>query len=311
MRILFLSLAAALGTTSAFGWGCEGHQMIALMARQQLKPAASAAVDKLLKENPISPALNRFCKDRPADIMADLSTWADDARNGEKTSAWHFVDIPMTVTKIPASGKNLDQWCPTDGGKDGSGCVTRAIHEQWQVLKDKTRTGEERARALRYVIHFVEDTHQPLHDSDNMDQGGNCTVIGYFQEPKPSNLHAIWDYKMLQTDMERKKLNQASYVAAISAEFAGRRSKWAKEKTDPESWAWEGHAMATRLTYGLLKPQIPVEQPGETNCDAEKAKVAALHLSIGDDYVNRSLPAVREQLAHAAARLANLLNQTF
>ena len=51
MRILFLSLAAALGTTSAFGWGCEGHQMIALMARQQLKPAASAAVDKLLKEN--------------------------------------------------------------------------------------------------------------------------------------------------------------------------------------------------------------------------------------------------------------------
>ena len=84
-----------------------------------------------------------------------------------------------------------------------------------------------------------------------------------------------------------------------------------KEKTDPESWAWEGHAMATRLTYGLLKPQIPVEQPGETNCDAEKAKVAALHLSIGDDYVNRSLPAVREQLAHAAARLANLLNQTF
>lgn len=285
--------------------------MIALMARRQLKPEVSAAVDKLLKENQIDPALSRFCKDRPADIMADLSTWADDARKGEETAAWHFVDIPLTVAKIPASGKNLDRWCPTDGPKDASGCVTRAIQEQWQVLKDKSRSGPERARALRYVIHFVEDVHQPLHDSDNNDQGGNCTAVTYLKEAKPANLHGIWDYRLIQTDMERKKLDQASYATAISAEFAGRLAKWAKEKIDPETWAWEGHAMALRLTYGLLKPKIPVEQPGETNCDAERAKVAALHISLGDDYLNRSLPAVREQLAHAATRLANLLNQTF
>lgn len=309
MRVFFVSLTLVLSTTSAFGWGCEGHQMIALMARTQLKPATSAAVDKLLKENPISPTLSRFCKDRPADIMADLSTWADDARSGEGTAAWHFVDIPMTLTKVP-DNKSIDKWCPEAGGNDGSGCVTKAILSQWQVLKDKTKPAEERARALRYVIHFVQDTHQPLHDSDNTDHGGNCTAVTYLNEEKPANLHAIWDYKILQTEMLRKKLNQATYASAINTEFAKQRAKWAKEKVDPEAWAWEGHSLATNLTYGLLRPLIPVEPPGETDCNAERAKVAALHIAIGDDYVDKSLPAIREQLAHAATRLAILLNQT-
>ena len=84
----------------AFGWGCEGHQMIALIARAHLTPAASAAVDQLLSANPIDPALSRFCNDRPADLMADSATWADDERNIDKTTAgWHFIDIPLAVQR--------------------------------------------------------------------------------------------------------------------------------------------------------------------------------------------------------------------
>src|SRR5580658_2188395 len=92
---------------SAFGWGCEGHQMIALIARAHLTPAASSAVDRLLRENPIDPGLNRFCKDRPSDLMADSATWADDARNIEKTAEWHYIDIPLAA---PA-GSDAMQWC--------------------------------------------------------------------------------------------------------------------------------------------------------------------------------------------------------
>ena len=73
--------------------------MVALIARAHLTPAASAAVDRLLRENPIDPALNRFCKDRPNDLMADAATWADDVKNTEKNgdcslhrhSAGHFL----------------------------------------------------------------------------------------------------------------------------------------------------------------------------------------------------------------------------
>src|SRR5277367_4546306 len=93
--LLVVILALPILSAPAFGWGCEGHQMIALIARAHLTPEASAAVDNLLRNNPIDDAVKRFCKDRPADLMADSSTWADDVRTTEKTGPWHYVDIPL------------------------------------------------------------------------------------------------------------------------------------------------------------------------------------------------------------------------
>jgi len=79
-RTLLLVSASLLSYVPAFGWGCEGHQMIALIARAHLTPVASAQVDRLLAAVPIDPGLNSYCKDRPADPMADAATWADDIR---------------------------------------------------------------------------------------------------------------------------------------------------------------------------------------------------------------------------------------
>src|SRR5690348_11940669 len=111
LRIFFLTPAFFIFTSSAFGWGCEGHQMVALIARARLTPTASAAVDSLLRSAPIDAALKRFCQERPKDLMADASTWADDARNEEKTGEWHYVDIPRSVTKQTS----LDPWCAEIG----------------------------------------------------------------------------------------------------------------------------------------------------------------------------------------------------
>ena len=61
-NLLSLFAAIPLLAGSAFGWGCEGHQMIALIARAHLTPAASAAVDQLLRDNPIDPAIKRFLR---------------------------------------------------------------------------------------------------------------------------------------------------------------------------------------------------------------------------------------------------------
>src|SRR5580693_4382262 len=123
-RLLCFLAMLPLATASAFGWGCEGHQMIALIARAHLTPAASKAVDQLLRENPIDPALNRFCKDRPADPMADSATWADDIKNIEKTGDWHFIDIPLAV-RDSADGKDAMKWCKPVDGKPG--CITSAL----------------------------------------------------------------------------------------------------------------------------------------------------------------------------------------
>ena len=70
------------------------------------------------------------------------------------------------------------------------------------------------------------------------------------------------------------------------------------------------------MTYGDLKPPIPVVPAAlgtadEAGCTEQRAAVAALHISIDDEYVSHALPVIREQLAKAGYRLAGLLNQTF
>jgi hypothetical protein len=295
-------------TAPAFGWGCDGHQIIALMARAQLKPQVSAALDKILLGDPISPQLSRFCRDRPPDILADVATWADDVRNQEGNGEWHFVDIPRTVTK-PPPGLNLAPWCG-NALDVKTLCVTAALQLQLTILKSPASSAAERGRALRYIVHLVEDVHQPLHAADNNDSGGNCTVMTFFSEPRPTNLHSVWDSRLIAHDQADRKQNQSEYATGLAAEFARKQKSWAKDASDPERWAWESHVVALKVAYGGLSPQIAVEQPGGENCDAERAKTEALKITLGDDYFKRSIPAVREQLAKSAARLASLLNRT-
>jgi hypothetical protein len=311
MRSIFLILlGSAAGCSSAFGWGCEGHQMVAMIARGHLAPAVSAAVDDLLKAGPIDPALRRFCQDRPADPMADSSTWADDSKGPEKTAVWHYVDIPRSVSVRSA----LDAWCPPVGpsvdGKNRPGCITNALEYEIGILRDRSAPAAERATALRYTIHFVGDIHQPLHDEDNNDQGGNCTAIQFFADDRPSNLHAIWDYRLIQRDLETRKMTQAEYAGRLDQEFASDfTAVSAARPNDPETWAWDTHAVSETAVYGNLKPGIPVETPNpQAVCNAERDKVQALHIVVNDQYMNQAMPAIDRQLALAGFRLARLLN---
>ncbi len=296
-----------------FGWGCEGHQMAALIARAHLSNAASDAVDQLLRRNPVDPGLSRFCKDRPDDLMADASTWADDARNIERTTQWHYIDIPRSVTQRQP---DIDPWCaPVSApgpSKDRTGCIVTAISYEWEILRDASRPEPERAKALRYVIHFIGDLHQPLHDTDNDDRGGNCTALTFFSEARPANLHAIWDYKLIQRELERKHQTQPQFASALDQKFSDRWTEWGQPKVDVLAWTWEGHAIAHDVTYGDLRPRIPVERPNkDADCALERDKVAALHISVSTGYFDQAEPVIEQQLAKAAYRLAALLNQTF
>jgi hypothetical protein len=312
--VLSLLTAGLLITTSAFGWGCEGHQTIALIARAHLTPSASQAVDQLLRENPIGPELSRFCKDRPNDLMADAATWADDAKTIEKTAEWHFIDIPLAV-HADQDHQNVTPWCkPSPEGRPG--CIVSAIDFEWAILRDTSQPVALRAKALRYLIHFVGDLSQPLHATDNRDRGGNCTEIRFFSQEKPENLHSIWDYRIIARDLETTKSNQLQYARTLDARFSGDWPSWGEGKIETPAWAWDSHALASTVTYADLKPSIPISSPSagladDAVCKSERAAVAALHISIDEEYVGHALPVIREQLAKAGYRLAGLLNQTY
>jgi hypothetical protein len=300
----------------AFGWGCQGHQIVALIARAHLTPAALAAVDQLLRENPIDPALTRFCKDRPDNLMADAATWADDERSVDKnTEHWHFIDIPLAVRAGSVPEKDAMKWCvPAEGG--GPGCIVSALDYELKILRETGQPGKARAAALRFVIHFTGDVAQPLHASDNHDQGANCTSIAFFAEARPRNLHAIWDTQLIARDLDEKKLTQPQYAGKLDEDFSSHWREWGESKADFTAWACDSHKIAESVPYADLKPPIPTEpaaagQADQEACAAEREKVAAMHIPIGDAYDAEAMPVIREQLAKAGYRLAGLLNQTF
>jgi hypothetical protein len=317
-----LSLACALPCLagSAFGWGCEGHQMIAMIARAHLTPAASAAVYKLLGENPIDPAQRRFCQNRPADLLAEGAPWADDMKPIDKTFLWHQIDIPLAISGRDSQPGDYVKWCdpigPSVDGKDRPGCIVNAIPYELAILRDSNAAPADRAKALRYIVHLMGDLTQPLHVSDNYDQGGNCTRIKFFTMGALQTLHGIWDYDLLQHDIEQKKTTQADYAAAIDKDFSSHWREWGESRTDVVAWTWEGHDLAAPAIYAGLKPQLPLASPtaglaDKAACDAERNSVEAMHIFIGDDYAAHALPVIREQLAKAGYRLAGVLNQTF
>ena len=98
--LMLLSLVAVGLVPSAWGWGCKGHQVVALIAEQHLNPRARAMAMQILAASPISPELPRYCGESGLDAFADSSTWADDERSiRPDTTDWHFIDIPRGAAK--------------------------------------------------------------------------------------------------------------------------------------------------------------------------------------------------------------------
>jgi len=263
-------------------------------------------VDALLSGNPIDPKVKRYCGDSVRDAMADVSTWADDVRNEKKNGPWHYIDIPRGVQR-----GTLEQYCGSEG------CVTKAIAEQAALLKDKNADAAKRADALRYIIHFVGDLHQPLHSTTNDDEGGNCVPVKYFRRKAREhghsfspNLHSLWDTAILERDMEGA--DPAEFAETLEESFAPKIEAWQKAGIHVDDWAWESHERAESTVYGALTPKVPLEPNVAVHSCSDDNNIGErlLHLQIsaGEAYQNVAAPVIQERIAQAGVRLALILN---
>ncbi len=166
--VIGLTLLLVLQTAMpAWAWGRLGHRVIARLAEKHMTPEAKAAVAALLE---------------PGESMADASLWADENRRRlPKTAPWHYVDVPLDEPKYDSK---------FSGDVSSKGCVVDKINEFRLVVKDKSKTIEERRFALRFLLHCIEDLHQPCHVGDNHDKGGNRTQVRWFN--RGSNMHRVW-----------------------------------------------------------------------------------------------------------------------
>ena len=224
-----------------------------------------------------------------------------------KEAPWHFIDVPFDVTSAP----QVKNFC------GAGGCVTQAIAEQLSILKDKSAPASKRAVALRFIIHFVGDLHQPLHAITNSDRGGNCVPVKYFSRtPRERNnsyvpnLHHIWDTEILERDMQGA--GAVEFADKLDREFASAFAGWQQGGMQLENWAWEGHQRAMNTAYrGLGKPvaaepDVPVNSCADDNNIGQR--MLNKHFLVGATYHEKAAAVVEERLAQAGIRLAMILN---
>jgi hypothetical protein len=171
----------------SFGWGPGGHMMTAQIAFARLNPRAKAQAKTLLAI-PINPAaVSAKSKD-----FVGASHWADDLRSipaFDFLKPLHFIDKSFSTdgTALPAIV------VPN---------IVTALRDNVKILKTSTNQNA-RAQALRLIIHFVGDIHQPLHCTDRVssalpggDHGGNLVTIKITDANgnlRSINLHSYWD----------------------------------------------------------------------------------------------------------------------
>ncbi|HEY8025780.1 MAG TPA: S1/P1 nuclease [Burkholderiaceae bacterium] len=286
----FAVSACFAASPSAFAWGAGGHMIVAQIAYDKISaedPAAKAAVDRLLKVQIAPPSETGKSTD-----FVNAAHWADDVRTVDgfqDTAAEHFIDQPFTQdgTTLPSDLPQADN-------------VVVALTKYVGILRSNNSDDATKARALRFVIHFVGDVHQPLHCATRVsaanaegDRGGNLVSIRDTvgtTHPKV-NLHSYWDGGL--TGFPREGAHFAppplSEVSSAAAAITGKYTLDDQWKVagpyNYADWAKESFTIASTFVYnGIASGQVP-----------------------SDDYVTKGQSITQYRVLTAGYRLAALL----
>jgi hypothetical protein len=269
VKKLIAVLLMALIPAQLFAWGPKGHAIVADIASSRLTPAARKNLQLLLG----------------ADSLASIASWADTVRKERDESYdWHFVDIPKDAAGF---SEERDCFRPQDKHKDAltdhHNCVVDRIEMFQKTLGDEKASRADRLEALKWIVHFVGDLHQPLHAIEEA-RGGNDIKLPVFGSPKcgdyDCNLHWAWDSLLL----EHTGLSEEDYVARLNQLIAQKHLEKQSGGTAVD-WANESHLQARHIL------------------DQKAA-------SIDEAYYQANIDLVNEKLALAGLRLAALLNST-
>jgi hypothetical protein len=298
-RILFLLGACSLAGSAA-AWGDRGHEVTALIAYRHLTVKAREALDALLASDhdPLTAA-----------DFASRATWADKYRNTHReTAAWHFIDIEIDGTTGWSAPDQPDltgacfNFPPLAAAQPASAgpaqdCIVNKINEFFTELKDPATPSAERILALKFLIHFIGDLHQPLHTADHQDRGGNCVALSPSPQGDTNNLHAFWDVAAVSALGNSAPQIAAALDAQISV---ADMQTWTSG--DSRSWTMESFALGRRDVYALALPAGALAAAALPTCQAPGA------IALSAQYRDRARQDAALQLKRAAIRMAGLLN---
>jgi hypothetical protein len=270
--VLFVTVFSSIEFVHA--WGAQGHRLVGLLAAARLTPVARQNVAWLLD----------------GQTLADVASWADSITGEQvQTSHWHYVNIPSR-----AGGYDRDRDCPRQPGVEAGSrgdrwrdCIVDRIGYWEERLGNVKLDRADRATALKFVVHFIGDLHQPLHALDEA-RGGNDIHVRVFGQvdcrsdparPSPCNLHSVWDSRLIA----RRNLDDRQNVNALQKLIADKG-------------------------FGSQPPGTPAQWAGQSLRFAAEALVTE-DTNIDEGYYRRHIGVIEERLALAGVRLAADLNR--
>ena len=259
---------------SLIAWGGQGHRLVGLIAAERLTPAARQQVRTLLD----------------GQTLADVASWADSITGEQvQTSYWHYLNIPLDARRY-----DRDRDCPRQPGVEAGSrsdrwrdCVVDRI-AYWEArLGDRKLDRADRATALKFIVHFVGDLHQPFH-ALGVGRGGNDVKVRVFGESNcsndparqsPCNLHSVWDSRLIA----HRAIEDLAYLSELNRLIKAKGFAQQPVGT-PAQWAEQSFRLA-------------------------KEALVANNTSIDEGYYRRHITVIDERIALGGVRLAAELNR--
>jgi hypothetical protein len=180
MRI-FVTILFTLGSA----WNKEIHGIIANIASKQLSDSSLSY-------------LSSFLGPSVAEGLIRMAGWADDQ---PESDPYHFTHTPYRA----CAPYNKETDC-----RNGE-CLVTGIEKHWKIFVDQKASFTLRMDALKYIIHFIGDSTQPLHTGFFEDAGGTMISIA-----DGLSLHEYWDFKLFEAYKETRRISDRDSLQFMS-----------------------------------------------------------------------------------------------
>mgnify|MGYP006157591291 CR=1 FL=1 len=167
MQAIILFLIFIFQFQFIYGWGKTGHRICGEIAEKSLSDKSKKEIIKILGHHNLS----------------SISCWADEIKADsiwDFSRDWHYCTVP-------------DNESYQEGKYKGSAVMK--IEEQKKILIDSFSSETQKIIAIKFLVHIVQDIHQPLHVGNGADRGGNDIQVKWFNQE--TNLHKVWDYHLI------------------------------------------------------------------------------------------------------------------
>lgn len=226
--------------------------------------------------------------------LANIASWADSYRKttaGSWSSSFHYIDAEDN----PPSDCNVDY----DRDCGDTGCSVSAIANYTQRVGDGRLSAANTAQALKFLVHFVGDITQPLHD-EAYEVGANDVDVTY--RGYSDNLHSDWDTYIPETLVGGYSLSDAhSWASNLTSEINS-----GDYKSLAASWI-DGDDVNEAINTALRWAQ----DANAYVCTVVMPDGAAALEALDDlypTYYDSVIPTIELQVAKGGYRLGNWLN---